>query len=304
MSLVASDSHPVKRCVACDVSLDNETWTCRHCGFTPVEKSCFLSFVPANVAEENFEASFFAVLRDLEPGFWWFESRNAVIAWAMGKWGKTDGSFFEIGAGTGFVSQGMHHRFPRLRITASELFPEGLPIVAERLPAATLFQLDALHLPFRDEFDMIGAFDVIEHIERDVDVLVEVRKALKPDGLLLVTVPQHQFLWSANDELAHHKRRYARRELESKLQMAGFEIVALRSFVSLLFPLQVLARLRKRANGPRDETAEFKIPKTLNGILRALMRLELSLIRLGVSFPIGGSLLAVARRREAGANAG
>lgn len=290
----------MKRCVACDAALLAQAWTCASCSYTPRNEGSYLSFLPKAVAEENFEAAFFSVLRQLEPGFWWFEARNAIIIWALGKWGNSRGSFFEIGAGTGFVSAGIARRFPDMTITASELFPEGLPIIAERLPAANLLQLDALRLPFRNEFDAIGAFDVIEHIEEDVAVLIEARKALKPQGILLITVPQHQFLWSNNDVNAHHKRRYGRRELVAKLRQAGFDILAVRSFVSLLFPLLLASRLSRGQSDEYDETAQYRISPAVNNVLRAIMHVELALIRGRCPFLFGGSLLAVARPHPEG----
>jgi SAM-dependent methyltransferase len=71
---------------------------------------------------------------------------------------------------------------------------------------------------YRDEFDTIGAFDVIEHIEDDVGAMREIYRALKPGGGFMIIVPQHMFLWSRVDDLAFHKRRYARRELTAKLE--------------------------------------------------------------------------------------
>ncbi len=76
-----------------------------------------------------------------------------------------------------------------------------------------MLQFDACAIPYKAEFDVIGAFDVIEHIEEDTAALTQMYQALKPGGGLLITVPQHRFLWSAVDEMSYHKRRYHRNEL-------------------------------------------------------------------------------------------
>ena len=86
------------------------------------------------------------------------------------------------------------------------------------------------------EFDAIGAFDVLEHIVDDEMVLRETNKALKSGGGLLLTVPQHQFLWSAADESARHVRRYSSRDLREKVERAGFKVIRMTSFVSFCYP--------------------------------------------------------------------
>ena len=283
----------MQRCTQCEREFSGPAWECPQCGFAPTVEGGILRF--SQVADSGFEASFFQRLARLEAGFWWFEARNDLIAWTFRTYAGAEGSFLEIGCGTGFVSARLAKEFPRWRISASEFFAEGLAFVGKRIERATLFQLDARGLPFSDEFDAIGAFDVIEHIEDERAVLKEARRALKPNGLMFITVPQHPFLWSALDAHAHHERRYTRAELRHKLVAAGFDVVMLRSFVSLLMPLLLLSRLRP-SSGEVDPEGEFKISPALNGMLRAIMRLEAAAIRAGVGFPFGGSLLAVARR--------
>jgi len=157
--------------------------------------------------------------------------------------------------------------------------------------------MDARQIPFVDEFDVIGAFDVLEHIEEDELVLREIHKALKPGGGMMLTVPQHQFLWSPTDELACHVRRYEALDLKQKLKSAGFSLKRVTSFVSLLFPLMVASRLRqKKSKEPVDELAELKISGLANTALEKVLDFERWLIRLGLNFPVGGSLLAVAKK--------
>ena len=101
-----------------------------------------------------------------------------------------------------------------MTVTGADIFTKGLIFAEERLQGRAHFlQLNALDLPFRKEFDVIGAFDVIEHIDDDVAALKEIHKALKPGGGILMTVPRHMFLWSAVDTTAHHKCRYSGAEL-------------------------------------------------------------------------------------------
>ena len=118
---------------------------------------------------------------------------------------------------------------------------------------------------------------------------------MRSGGFLLLTVPQHPWLWSAADDYAHHVRRYTAQELRRKVLHAGFRIEYCTSFVSLLLPLMALQRLSSR-NQNYNPDNEFKISQLLNAALYLVMQLELALLRLGLRFPAGGSLLLLARK--------
>jgi SAM-dependent methyltransferase len=157
--------------------------------------------------------------------------------------------------------------------------------------------MDARRIPFEEEFDVVGAFDVLEHIEDDAAVMRQMWQAARPGGGVVVTVPQHRFLWSQQDEYACHCRRYEADELKRKVMNAGFEPVRMSSFVSLLLPAMFAARLGKRRPVANyDGMAELKIGGIANLALEKTMNLERTMIRAGFSFPAGGSLLLVARK--------
>lgn len=280
-------------CARCGGECFGRGWDCPSCGFVPENHGDYLAFASQSDAND-FVPESFSWLAAAEPGFWWFEARNDIIVWAMQKWCRGMRSFLEVGCGTGFVSARIAQAFPAAEISAAELYCEALPFVRRRLPSAQLYQLNAERLPFREEFDVVGAFDVVEHIERDERVLQEMRRALVRGGTIVLTVPQHPFLWSRFDTYGHHKRRYTRQELTRKLTAAGFRVVEMRSFVSLLMPLQLASRLMP-ASKEYDPRTEFQIGSVTNGVLRGVMRVETRLIRAGLSLPFGGSLLAVAR---------
>src|SRR5262249_55958885 len=125
------------------------------------------------------------------------------------------GNLLEIGCGTGSVLLALRTAFPRLELAGSELFPRGLEFARQRLGSKVLLlQMDARAIPAVCEFDVIGAFDVIEHIEEDERVIGQIYTALKPGGGTIIAVPQHPCLWSPADDAARHQRRYVRGELE------------------------------------------------------------------------------------------
>jgi SAM-dependent methyltransferase len=159
-------------------------------------------------------------------------------------------------------------------------------------------QMDARSIPFENEFDVIGAFDVLEHIKEDEKVLAQMCMALKPEGLMLLTVPQHAWLWSPIDEYAFHERHYAAPDLHQKIEAAGFRVIRSTSFVTTLLPAMMISRfLQKKVSDKKfDATAELKISPWLNALFSRLLGAELALIKRGFNFPVGGSRLVVARK--------
>jgi SAM-dependent methyltransferase len=288
----------LRLCLRCEASFAGDKWLCPECGFEPPLLAGVPAFAPELArAEEGYDPAHFSALAELESRNFWFRARNRLIIWALGQYFPGAKRFLEVGCGTGFVLSGIAAAFPALRATGSEVAAEGLGFAARRVPAASLIQMDARRIPFREEFDVAGAFDVIEHVEDDRAVLRALREALVPGGGLLLTVPQHPFLWSEYDVRARHVRRYRAAELREKVAEAGLEIVRMTSFVTLLLPLMAASRLARRAPGPDcDPLAELRIAPWLNRTLEAVLDLERGLIRTGIPLPAGGSLLAVARR--------
>lgn len=288
----------MKFCIKCDNTFAGQNWQCPHCSHQPDIIDGHVAFAPELAREsEGFEADYFPRLADQEAENFWFRSRNRLLIWALNQYFPKAESFLEIGCGTGFVLSGLKQAFPNLVLSGSEVFSDGLGFAAERLPHVELFQMDARRIPFRDEFDVIGAFDVLEHIKQDEEVLAQMHQATRKGGGILITVPHHRFLWSPVDEFARHVRRYETRELRDKVTRAGFSVVRITSFVSLLLPLLVASRFKQKMTGEEvDPSAEYNISRLVNTTLEKVLDAERNVIRAGLSFPAGGSLLLVARR--------
>lgn len=159
--------------------------------------------------------------------------------------------------------------------------------------------MDARRIPYQNEFDCIGAFDVLEHIVEDEAVLTEMQRALRPGGGIVLTVPQHPWLWSRQDDYACHVRRYSRGKLREKVLRAGFKVELETSFVSFLLPAMLVSRLlQRKAFASSDPMAELRLPALINRTFEGVMNIERLFIRLGMRFPAGGSLLLIARKPE------
>jgi SAM-dependent methyltransferase len=273
---------------------------CSHCGFEVRKENGFTAWAPelAKSGNVGFKATYFETLARLEANNFWFRARNTLIIWALREYFPSFSSFMEIGCGTGFVLQAVALQFPTAKFIGADIFTQGLAFAASRVPGAGFVQMDARHMPYVDEFDVAAAFDVIEHIEEDTEVLQGLHAAIKSCGGLLIAVPQHPWLWSSVDDYGCHVRRYTADELHNKIENAGFEIIRSTSFVTtLLIPMMVSRFLRKKGSrGIVDATAELKIPPWLNSLFFKMLSAEISLIRNGLSFPVGGSRLVVARK--------
>ena len=290
----------MKQCLACGNERDSQLMNCKNCAYVLPVIDGFEIHAPSLAKEGGgFKASYFSQLVQLEEASFWFRSRSALIFWALRKYAPSFKSILEVGCGTGFVLSGIARTFPTAVITGSEIFIEGLRFAARRLPASELLQMDARQIPFVDEFDVVGAFDVLEHIEEDGAVLVQLFKALKLGGIALISVPQHTWLWSSVDEYAMHQRRYSDQDLKLKLQKAGFKVLRSTSFVSLLLPAMMLTRAMQRSGSDKiDPTKEFVSSRTSNLILERVLSIERLFIRMGLNFPFGGSRFVVASKPE------
>ncbi|MDB5988712.1 MAG: class SAM-dependent methyltransferase [Herbaspirillum sp.] len=289
----------MKRCLSCNACYASSICNCPVCDFAPVRLDGFESYAPDYAhGGGGFKSSYFSRLAHLEEANFWFRSRNKLLMWAIEKYGKNFKSLLEIGCGTGYVLSGISKKFPHSTLYGSEIFIAGLGFASERLPATKFMQMDARNIPFENEFDVIGAFDVLEHIKEDQDVLAQMYTALKPNGLMLLTVPQHAWLWSYADEHAMHERRYAAADIFQKIEAAGFRVIKSTSFITSLLPAMMISRfLQKKVPDKQfDSTAELTIPSWLNAFFFRILSVELVLIKMGFNFPIGGSRLVVARK--------
>lgn len=287
----------MKRCLACEARFESDDWRCPRCGFCPAQRGEIFQFAedPPN-ALAGFKPEYFARLAGIEEGNFWFRARNQLIQWALRNYFPNAKSFFEVGCGTGFVLAGIRENFPQMRLAGSEIFANGLAFAQARLPKVELYQMDARCILFECEFDVVGAFDVLEHLVDDEVALAQMFNATRPGGGLLVTVPQHRFLWSASDQYAMHQRRYNRAELRKKVAGAGYQIERITSFNSLLLPLMIWSRMHRKRGQDLQPWREFEISRALNKALESISTLERMAIRKSVSFPAGGSLLLIGRK--------
>ena len=288
----------MKICPVCACRHAAIGWECPQCGATPLTVNGIPRFWrqnaigTASAQDATYRRS---ELMAAEQWHFWFQARRQLVLWTIDRFLPHAASLFDVGCGTGFVLEGLRTRYPRMALGGCDLAEDALAMTSRRVPAGTIVQAVAGELPFEREFDIITALDVIEHIDDDDEALAGMHRALRPGGGLVLTVPQHPALWSAVDEFSAHRRRYTRSGLISRVRAAGFELVWCTSCFTSTLPIVAALRLRPR-RGVFDPLAELKIPRFLNHVLGWLVACELKMITWGLSLPVGGSLLLVARR--------
>ena len=286
----------MRLCVACGSMLPASGWHCLACGWQAQVVDGVATLLPSDGAiGEAFSGEQIDNLEAVDPRHFWFAARNQLIAWALTRYVPHARTVLEVGCGTGPVLRSLAEARPDLTLTGTEVSEHGLRATARAVPSAELVRADTRSLPYDQEFDVVGAFDVLEHIPEDAEAMRVLARAVRPGGGVMVTVPQHRWLWSPVDDYSGHQRRYRRGELVALARAAGLQVVLVTSFVSLLLPMMLLSRVLNRGRAV-DPRREFAVSARTNGVLMAIMRAELALIRAGLSWPAGGSLLLVAKR--------
>lgn len=229
-----------------------------------------------------------------EATHWWFRGRRQILDRVISTMAlPASARVLEAGSGTGgnLLMLSKHGS-----VCAFEMDDNARKLTAEK--TAGRFTLRAgccpQDIPFASEqFDLICMFDVLEHIDKDVQTLAALRHRLAPGGRMLVTVPAYPWLWSAHDVFLHHKRRYTTRSLRRAFAEAGLVIERISYFNMLLLPLAALARLKDRLM-PRQRPSGREVPSApINSALRAIFASERHLLT-RLNLPAGVPLMAIA----------
>lgn len=289
----------MKLCLSCNETFEGLDWKCPACKTQPNEIDGFLAFAPdlARAVEGFDEGTYKSIVAAENNGHFWLSARLKLLILALRRYFPAARSLLEIGCGSGYNLSGVQDARNELALTGSEPLVAGLVHSSKRIAEGiNLYQIDARRIPFTEEFDVISAFDVLEHIAEDDLVLSEMFRACRHGGGIIITVPQHMWLWSVYDEEGGHCLRYSRKQLIEKVERAGFSCVLATSFVTSLLPALFLRRIIKKNESFRPAD-EFVISPLLNMILRAMISIDLVLIRFGITLPVGGSLLLVAKKK-------
>ncbi len=257
----------------------------------------------------SYDPFYFTPLFAIEDKHFWFRARNKIIITLVKQiiaGFNTKYKVIEIGCGTGNVLKELEITCQPASLFGMDLFMEGLSYAKLRVNCP-LLQGDLHNSPFNTKFDLIGLFDVIEHLPDDIKVLNDLRTMLVPGGALILTVPAHPALWSYFDTASHHFRRYRLRELTIKLEQTGYDIEYITQYMAIIFPLVwvgrrlsiLVSRLKKNSQQQTQKLAEneLRIIPLINDLLLRLLSWEVHFIKRRFHLPIGTSMIVVARNR-------
>lgn len=243
-----------------------------------------------------------------EQDYWWHVGKRAIVYGLIERYlpfrgSRQRGRALDLGCGTGFNLDYLSRYAEPVGTDFSE---EALAFCRER-GHRMLCKADAALLPFPDgEFGIITALDVIEHLDDDLLALRELRRVLRPGGLLVISVPAYKALWSYWDDILGHRRRYTRSTMSRVVSRAGLRVrkvsysnaailaptVAVRLFKSLK---QRTGQVRGDAKDP--ETDFMPVPRRVNAALTAYYKLEAKAVRRW-GLPFGLSVVCAAQRPE------
>ena len=240
----------------------------------------------------------YSIAAKVEEKHWWFYGRRALINKVLKK--NTNGildpvEILEVGCGNG-GNLALLSTFGN--VSALEMDDNARLRAESRKIAKVEKGWLPDNVPYQDNtFDIIAVLDVIEHIDDDDEALAVLSRILKPDGLLVLTAPAFEWLWSLHDEKSHHKRRYVLADLREKIINQGFRSIYCSYFNTLLFPISFLFIVLSRILRFNTNIA-FKIPNfIINSLLKKIFLAE-SLVVPAFSLPFGVSIIVCARKLD------
>jgi SAM-dependent methyltransferase len=233
----------------------------------------------------------YRLMSDLEDSYWWYRARREIICDVVLRHLLPGAEILDYGCGTGATAVKL--RDAGFRISAADVSDHAL--AACRAANLTTIDLRQQQIPAAS-VDCVLACDVVEHVEKDVELMAEFRAALRPGGRLIVTVPAYEFLWSGEDYISEHVRRYTRSQLIKQAESAGFSPLWCSYFNTFLLPLVAGAILGKRLFFPRDmyRSNIAELPHWQNEILYSIFARERQALR-EITFPFGTSIILVAQ---------
>jgi SAM-dependent methyltransferase len=249
------------------------------------------------------EKAYYTEYYRLEREHWWFRARNEMIINHLRQIMPQNRSLkiLNIGAATGRSSE----MLSALGQVESLEYDADCCAFARRELKMQVVQGSILELPYQNEmFDIVCAFDVIEHVADDKTSVAEMRRVCKTGGILCVTVPAFMFLWSEHDVVNHHFRRYTSTQIIDLFENTNQKIYHTYFNTGLFFPIagfRLLSRLLpKRKTVGEETTSDFGVLKNgfINKLLYHVFKSENYFLQKQWSLPVGVSILSSWRKSD------
>ena len=220
----------------------------------------------------------------------WYEGRRKILQTSFERilqiFSPVVDTYLDYGAGTGDFAAWSRRVLGTADVVVADSSPQMLRIASERGLNTAPVPLSAAVR----NLDLVTMFDVLEHIDNDVEFLAELHARMTPRGLLMISVPAHQWLFGAHDKRVGHYRRYSLKALKSAVEQAGFTVVWRSWYNLFLFPAMVLVRLKDR----NKEEQLTRLPRSMNSLLCTIFGAERGLVKHRL-LPYGASIIMVVR---------
>ena len=228
-----------------------------------------------------------------EKTHFFYVSTHNLVASLISKWvGRKELAILDAGCGTG----GLMERLSRFgQVVGVDYNDEAIRYARKR--GLTIRKASLTKLPFKNNhFDLVICIDVIYHrgVGDDVAATREIRRVLKPGGILILRVPANKFLLSAHDRHVHTARRYSKGELAEKIKLAGLVVRQISYVHSPIFLASLFRVALERLTHQADNSSVGRVNPVINQVLTMVLNLEGRLITNGLGLPFGQGLIAVA----------
>ena len=245
------------------------------------------------------ERKLYKEFAEIYESHWWFRGRLKILESIFEKFlrppfFKKRLSILDVGCGTGSYF-GILSGYGDLFGTESD--NSVIEDLEKRKVPAEIFKAELPHMDLGRKFDVITAFEILEHLENEHSVFKNIFDHLERGGMFIGTVPAYRWLWSKHDELAHHKRRYTKEMIAQRLQETGFTTIKISYYNTLLFPIGAVVRILKKTILKNAlPVSDFATSSgVFDFLFESMFASERHFLK-HFSFPFGFSLIFVAKK--------
>jgi len=287
------------QCHVCPLSEENGRYCCKTCGNKVLIENGIVFFHPEEKdSNSGMQACILDDVAKFEEKHFWMSARRSYLARLFGEFVNLKDAILEIGAGTGYVAKYLINRGYQ-NYAIGDIQKRGLELSGECV-CRHKYQFNLLRPVFAEHFDVVAMFDVLEHISDDNLAVKNINKMLNNGGRAIVTVPAHMWLWSKQDAIVYHRKRYEVKELKELFLRNGFKILKTNGFFFSLIPFMYLRTIINRDDGvinKGDYKDRFRVNSIFNMVLEMVLHIEMVVFKSCFS-RYGGSIVLVAEKQR------
>lgn len=253
---------------------------CSACGFEiPIHDNLIVFHPEDSDSHDGMTSCLYDEMIKVEEDHFVIRAKRSFLGSVFEKYVSRTDSIIEVGAGTGSVASYLMKNGYK-NISTGEVHLKGLEY-AKSYGIKDRYQFDLTKAPFSEHFDVVLICDVLEHIDDDDLAVKNIYRMLKEGGKVIATVPTHMWLWSKQDAIVCHRRRYEVYQLEELFIRNNFKILKVGAFFISILPFLYLRKIIDRDDGiikEGDLKNRFHINPIINFVLGKMLNLEIELL--------------------------